>query len=206
MFLFSSQATALHGGGGISRVGWRGGRGRPWRSTFTRKPRCSRRAIIRAPWTSPVAAYHLAAVEVRFHLELVKSVACQSGLIWPQQYRVSVKPRRTNQARIRVFLLQDPSVIFHFAVVRTLSSFRYKALIWRVGSSLLCDVPFTFSRTSRTALASRYPPKNMFCPQFPSYSWPIECEERLPSGFESVVCTQSRANATVPSLEHDSSF
>lgn len=42
-----------------------GMRGRPWRSPFARKPRSLRRAIIAAPWTSPVAAHHLAAVLVR---------------------------------------------------------------------------------------------------------------------------------------------
>lgn len=42
-----------------------GGRGRPWRSPFVQKPRSLRRAIVAAPWTSPVAAHNLAAVQVR---------------------------------------------------------------------------------------------------------------------------------------------
>ena len=46
-------------------AGWKSGRGRPWRSTFARKPATAQRVIIRAPWTSPVAAYHLAALHVR---------------------------------------------------------------------------------------------------------------------------------------------
>lgn len=46
-------------------AGWRGGRGSPWRSIFARKPRSTRRAVMRAPWISPVAAHHLAALEVR---------------------------------------------------------------------------------------------------------------------------------------------
>lgn len=48
--------------------GWKGGRGRPWRSLFARKPRALRRAIVTAPWTSPIAAHHLAAVLVRQHM------------------------------------------------------------------------------------------------------------------------------------------
>lgn len=46
-------------------AGWVAGRGRPWRSPFARKPRSLRRAIVAAPWTSPVVAHHLAAVHVR---------------------------------------------------------------------------------------------------------------------------------------------
>lgn len=46
-------------------AGWKGGRGRPWRSLFARKPRALRRAIVASPWTSPIAAHHLAAVLVR---------------------------------------------------------------------------------------------------------------------------------------------
>lgn len=45
-------------------TGWKGGRGRPWRSLFARKPRNLRRAIVAAPWTSPIAAHHLAAILV----------------------------------------------------------------------------------------------------------------------------------------------
>ncbi|CAM9680818.1 unnamed protein product, partial [Scytosiphon promiscuus] len=44
---------------------WKGGRGRPWRGAFASKPRSLRRAIVAAPWTSPVAAHHLAAVEIQ---------------------------------------------------------------------------------------------------------------------------------------------
>lgn len=45
-------------------LGWKGRRGTPWNSVFARKARRAQRAIIRAPWTSPVAAHHLAATEV----------------------------------------------------------------------------------------------------------------------------------------------
>lgn len=48
-------------------AGWRGGRGRPWGSPFARKPRSWQRAVVSEPWTSPVAAHHLAAIQVRLY-------------------------------------------------------------------------------------------------------------------------------------------
>lgn len=61
----TAASTAYIPKSSVSRSGWKGQRGRPWRSVFARKPRSSRRAIVAAPWTSPVAAHHLAAVQVR---------------------------------------------------------------------------------------------------------------------------------------------
>ena len=56
-------------------VGIKGNRGRPWLSLFARKPKSARRAILRAPWTFPVAAYHLAAIQVRLS-ERVQGISC----------------------------------------------------------------------------------------------------------------------------------
>ncbi|CAN0239235.1 unnamed protein product, partial [Ectocarpus sp. 6 AP-2014] len=64
----TAASTAYVPNSSVSRSGWKGQRGRPWRSVFARKPRSSRRAIVAAPWTSPVAAHHLAAVQIQRHV------------------------------------------------------------------------------------------------------------------------------------------
>ncbi|CAM9158432.1 unnamed protein product, partial [Ectocarpus fasciculatus] len=64
----TAASTAYIPNSSVSRSGWKGQRGRPWRSVFSRKPRSSRRAIVAAPWTSPVAAHHLAAVQIQRHV------------------------------------------------------------------------------------------------------------------------------------------
>lgn len=69
-----NKSGAVDGGsGGSSRsaLSANSGRGRPWRSTFAGKPRSARRAIVRAPWTSPIAAHHLAALQVRTFLRMI---------------------------------------------------------------------------------------------------------------------------------------
>lgn len=61
----SNDSVAIAGKRGPSPAGRNWGRGRPWPSRFALKSRLARRAIIQAPWISPVAAHHLAASQVR---------------------------------------------------------------------------------------------------------------------------------------------
>ncbi|CAM9641858.1 unnamed protein product [Ectocarpus sp. 8 AP-2014] len=100
----TAASTAYIPNSSVSRSGWKGLRGRPWRSVFARKPRSSRRAIVAAPWTSPVAAHHLAAVQIQRHVRgfiANRSVAGHGGRNSGAKTEADTATRRRGSGRRR---------------------------------------------------------------------------------------------------------